>query len=143
VTGGDAKEIINPIERRIFMSAETFEQQVTNLKNKVAELVDDTSDDHVEEVALRLEGLNFTPPVVTPLKLFVRLRNDDLLDEIDRILGLPDAEACALAPDDSRKCEDLRIQYITVLIYYYTKLLKLRGGDVDEWDEVDELYVHD
>jgi hypothetical protein len=34
-------------------------------------------------------------------------------------------------------------RYITVLIYYYTKLLKLRGGDVDEWDEVDELYVHD
>jgi hypothetical protein len=78
-----------------------------------------------------------------PVKLFVRWRNDDLLDEIDRILALPDAQACALAPDDSRKCEDLRIQYITVLIYYYSKLLKLRGGDVDEWDEVDELYVHD
>ena len=125
------------------MSGESFDQQVASLKNKVAELVDDTSDDHVEEIALRLEGLNFAPPVVTPVKLFVRLRNDDLLDEIDRILALPDAEACALAPDDSRKCEDLRIQYITVLIYYYSKLLELRGGNVDEWDEVDELYVHD
>jgi len=125
------------------MSIETFEQQIASLKAKIDGLVDDTSDDHVEEVASRLEGLNFSPPVVTRLKYFIRLRNDDLKYEIDRILTMPDAEACALAPDNTKKCEDLRVQYITVLIYYYTKLLKLRSGNADEWDEVDELYVHD
>ena len=125
------------------MSAETFEQQITALKAKVDVLNDDTSDDHVEEVALRLLKLNFTPPVITPIKLFVRLRNDDVREEIERILAMPDAEACALAPDDTKKCEDLRIQFITVLIYYYTKLVELRRENADEWDEVDELYVHD
>lgn len=125
------------------MSTETFEQQVASLKNKIDNLIDDTSDDHVEEIALRLQGLNFSPPVITPINYFIRLRNDDLKDEMERILAMPDAEACALAPDDTKKCEDLRIQYITVLIYYYTKLLKLRSGDIEEWDEVDELYVHD
>lgn len=125
------------------MSNETFEQQIAALKAGVDVLIDDTSDDHVEEVALRLQGLNFTPPVVTPNKLFIRMRNDDLKDEIERILEMSDADACALAPDNMKKCEDLRIQYIAVLIYYYTKLLQLRNGDVEEWDEVDELYVHD
>ncbi len=125
------------------MSTETFEQQIASLKAKIDGLVDDTSDDHVEEVALRLQGLNFSPPVITPLKYFIRLRNDDLKEEIERILAMPDAEACALAPDNTKKCEDLRVQYITVLIYYYTKLLELRSGNTDEWDEVDELYVHD
>lgn len=125
------------------MSIETFDQQINALKTKIDGLVDDTSDDHVEEVALRLQGLNFSPPVVTPLNLFIRLRNDDLKEEIERILAMPDAEACALAPDNTKKCEDLRIQYITVLIYYYTKLLGLRSGDAEEWDEIDELYVHD
>ena len=125
------------------MSTETFEQQIAALKAKVNALTDDTSDDHVEEVALRLQGLNFSPPVITPIKFFIRMRKGDLEDEIERILAMPDAEACALAPDNTKKCEDLRVQYITVLIYYYTKLLELRSGNVEEWDEVDELYVHD
>lgn len=125
------------------MSTEIFQAQVANLKEKVGLLNDDRSDDYAEEVALRLEGLNFTPPVITPIKEFIRLRNYDLLDEIDRIATMPEAEACALAPNDSRKCEDLRLQYMTVLIYYYTKLVALRSGDAEEWDEVDELYVHD
>lgn len=125
------------------MSSETFEQQIAALKAKVDVLADETSDDHAEEVALRLQGLNFAPPVITPVKHFIRMRRDDLKDEIERILSMPDAEACALAPDNTKKCEDLRIQYITVLVYYYTKLLKLRCGDIEEWDEVDELYVHD
>lgn len=125
------------------MSNKSFQVQVDSLKNKVSLLVDETSDDYAEEVALRLEGLNFTPPVITPIKEFVRMRNDDLIEEIDRIVAMPDAEACALAPGDSRKCADLRLQYLTVLLYYYTKLVALRSGDAEEWDEVDELYVHD
>lgn len=125
------------------MKTDVFQRQVQQLKQKVSTMVDDTSDDYAEEVALRLTGLNFTPPVITPIQEFVRMRNDDFIDEIDRIVAMPDAEACALAPGDARKCADLRLQYLTVLLYYYTKLLGLRAGDAEEWDEVDELYVHD
>jgi hypothetical protein len=74
---------------------------------------------------------------------FLRLRSKGLLAEIDRILAMPEAEACALAPDNTEKCEDLRVQYITVLVFYYKKILELRKGNPEEWDEVDELYVHD
>ncbi len=125
------------------MDIDTFQRQTDSIKQKVSSIVDDTSDDYAEEVALRLEGLNYTPPVITPIKEFIRMRNDDLIEEIDRIVAMPDAEACALAPGDSRKCADLRLQYLTVLFYYYSKLVALRAGDAEEWDEVDELYVHD
>jgi hypothetical protein len=125
------------------MSREKFEQQIDSLRKEVALLEDTCSQEHLEETALRLRGLNFTPPVVTPIETFMRMRNQDLLKEIDRLLEMPDAQACALAPDDTKKCEDLRVQYITVLIYYYKKLLELRKGNLQEWDEVDELYVHD
>lgn len=125
------------------MGSNSFQVQVDNLKKKVLSFVDEADDDYVEEVALRLEGLNFTPPVITPIKEFIRMQKDDLIEEIDRIVAMPEAEACALAPGDSRKCEDLRLQYLTVLLYYFTKLLALRAGDAEEWDEVDELYVHD
>lgn len=121
----------------------TFLQQIDNLKKEVRQLDDDFDEGVVETTAIRLKGLNFSPPVITPMESFLRLRSKGLLAEIDRILAMPDAEACALAPDNTQKCEDLRVQYITVLMFYYKKLLELRKGNPEEWDEVDELYVHD
>ena len=120
-----------------------FEQQIDELRNQVRELDDTIADEIIEQTAIRLKGLNFSPPVITPLDDFLRMRRGDLLAEIERILAMPDAQACALAPDNTKKCEDLRVQFITVLLYYYTKLSQLRQGNAEEWDEVDELYVHD
>ena len=121
----------------------TFKQQIDVLQEEVRQLDDSFKDEIVEETAVRLQGLNFTPPIITPIDAFLRMQKQQLLAEIDRILAMPDMEACALAPDNTKKCEDLRVQFITVLIYYYKKLLALRKGDPEEWDEVDELYVHD
>ena len=90
-----------------------------------------------------MEKLNYAPPVIIPQATFLRLTKETLLGEIDKILAMPDQEACALAPDEPKKCQDLRIQFISVQIYYYKILSSLRQGDVDAWDEVDELYVHD
>lgn len=126
------------------MSAQkTFKQQIDDLQEGVRQLDDDFDDDIVEGTAVRLKGLNFSPPVISPIDAFLRMRSQELLVEIDRILAMPDGEACALAPDNTKNCEDLRVQFITVLIYYYKKLLELRKGNPEEWDEVDELYVHD
>lgn len=121
----------------------TFEQQIEDLHKEVQQIDDDLDYDIVEITATRLKGLNYAPPVITPVDVFLGLRRQELLAEIKRILAMPDRQACALAPDNSKKCEDLRIQFITVLIYYYKKLVELRKGNLEEWDEVDELYVHD
>ncbi|MGB3211036.1 MAG: hypothetical protein WBB19_10060 [Desulforhopalus sp.] len=121
----------------------TFKQQVEDLQEEVRQLGDDFDESTLKETAVRLKGLNYSPPVITPIHTFLTMRNRDLLAEIDRILTMPDTEACALAPDNTRQCEDLRVQFITVLVFYYKKLLELRKGNPEEWDEVDELYVHD
>ncbi len=121
----------------------TFENQINDLQEEVRQLDDDFEDGIVEGTSVRLEKLNFSPPVITPIDKFLRMRRKNLLAEIDRILSMPEKEACALAPDDTKKCEDLRVQYVSVLVYYYKKLLALRKGNPEEWDEVDELYVHD
>ncbi len=126
------------------MTIETsFLQQTTELKEKIDKLQDDCDKKVIEQTASRLEGLNYAPPVITPISVFLRMNKHALLDEVDRILALPDQEACALAPDDTRKCEDLRLEYIRVATFYYEKLILLRQGNAEEWDEVDELYVHD
>ena len=126
------------------MTAElSFEEQVEQLKQKVRNFKDEHAPALIEETAQRLEKLEYAPPVIIPLDRFLRLTRSSLLEEIDRILAMPDEEACALAPDEPEKCQDMRLQFISVQIFYYEKLLLLREGDIDTWDEIDELYIHD
>ena len=121
----------------------SFEQKVDQLKQKVRDMAEDADAALIEETAQRLEKLNYAPPVIISIDKFLRLTKDSLLEEIDRILAWPDAEACALAPDEPKKCQDLRLQFISVQIFYYEKLGLLRQGDIETWEEIDELYVHD
>ncbi|MEJ2057929.1 MAG: hypothetical protein P8X39_08855 [Desulfofustis sp.] len=121
----------------------SFNEQVRQFKQKVRSFEDTADERQIEETAVRLERLNYAPPVIIDLKKFLRLTKDTLLEEIDHILAMPDAEACALAPDNPKECRDLRLQFISVQIFYYEKLMLLRQGDIETWDEIDELYVHD
>ena len=121
----------------------SFDEQVELLKQKVINLDEQSNETLIEETAVRLEKLGYTPPVIIPLKTFLRLDKESLLKEIERILEMPDHEACALAPDEPKKCQDLRLQFISVQIYYFEKLMLLRQGDSETWDEIDEMYVHD
>lgn len=121
----------------------SFSEHIKELQEKIGQLQDDAGKEAIEQTAARLEALNYAPSVITPIHHFLRLDKQALLEEVDRIIAMPDQEACALAPNDPKKCEDLRLQFIKVILFYYEKLILLRQGDADEWDEVDELYVHD
>lgn len=122
---------------------ESFEHRIEELRKQIQDIADTAEADLIEKNAVRLEGLNYSPPVIMAQGQFLRLDKRGLLHEVDRILALPDQEACALAPDEPAKCLDIKLQCITVLIYYYSKLVLLRRGDAEAWDEIDELYVHD
>lgn len=113
------------------------------MKDEVSRFQYLAESDIIEKTAARLERLNYAPALIIPVSVFLRLTPNALLGEIDKILAMPDQEACALAPDDPQKCQDLRLQFISVLVFYYKQLDQLRQGDPDAWDEVDEVYVHD
>ena len=126
------------------MSTDTdFERNVKKLKIEIENLYDVADTAAIEDTAVRLERLNYAPPIFIPVARFVRLTKATLLEETDKLLAMPDQQACALAPDNPGKCQDLRLQFISANIFYYKKLLALRAGDPEEWDEIDELYVHD
>lgn len=120
-----------------------FESKIAEYKRVVTELAEPAGAEVIEQTAQRLESVQYAPPVVLPVPKFLRLTSAGLLAEIDSLLDLPDEEACALAPDEPGRCQDLRLQFISTLIYYFEKLLKLRAGEPEEWDEIDELYIHD
>lgn len=120
-----------------------YNQKIEALKNTVNELDEVLDRNTIEDTAKRLEGVNFAPPVVLPVPEFLRLDKKDLVAEIDKLLAMPDEKACALAPDNPGKCRELKLQFISTLVFHYKKLSLLRAGDAEEWDEVDELYIHD
>jgi hypothetical protein len=112
----------------------TFSAKIDQFKEEASRLQDASGQELIEQTATRLKGLNYAPPVIIPVADLLRLNSNTLLREIDKILALPDQEACALAPDNPKKCQDLRLQFISVLIYYYKQLIRLRQGDPDAWD---------
>jgi hypothetical protein len=122
----------------------TFQERLTFLLDQAVSLEDNFPEEQVESVALRLQDLNFVPPLVIDNAIFLRLRKQGVIDEISRIAALPEAQICVLGGvDSSLSCDDQRLQHISVLLFYFKKLLALRAGDPGEWDEIDELYVHD
>lgn len=125
-------------------SGKSFQEDLTLLLHQAASLEDNYPEEQVESVASRLRDLNFAPPLVIDNSTFLRLRKQGLLAEIQRIAALPEAQICVLGGvDPSLSCDDQRLQHISVLLFYFRKLLALRAGDPGEWDEIDELYVHD
>lgn len=123
---------------------QTFRERLTFLLDQAVSLEDNFPEAQVESVASRLRDLNFAPPLVIDNPTFLRLRKQGLVDEIQRIAALPEAQICVLGGvDSSLSCDDQRLQHISVLLFYFKKLLALRAGDPGEWDEIDELYVHD
>lgn len=121
----------------------SFLQKLEQFKEDVRKLEDVADKDIIEETALRLERLQYAPPVIIDMERFLRLTSLSLLKEIDKIIAMSPQEVCAISPDNLEKCQDLRLQCIAVQIYYYKKLILLRQGDLETWDEIDELYVHD
>ena len=97
----------------------------------------------IEETASRLEGFNYGPPVLIPVADFLRCSKEQMLLEIDRIANLPDDELVDTDSARGKNSLELKLQHISIMVFYFKELVELRGGVPEAWDEVDELYVHD
>lgn len=97
----------------------------------------------IEETAVRLEGMQYAPTVILPVDRFLRMTKLELLEKIEEIILLSAEEVYELSPGDPRSYFALKLRYISVLVYYFKQLTRLRRGVSEAWDEVDELYVHD
>ncbi len=124
-------------------AASDFLCKVAELQDQLRAFGDAVDGSVIEETAVRLERLHYAPMIILPIAKFLRIKKMELLEEIERIILLSDDEVYELSPGDPRGYFDLKVQYISVLVYYYKQLVYLRRGDPEAWDEVGELYVHD
>ncbi len=124
------------------LNQDDFSEKLEVLKNEVREL-DDRDQAVIEETASRLEGFNYGPPVLLPVAQFLRYTKEKLLLEIDRIARLPESELADNDSAEEKNSWELKLQHISVLVFYFKELVELRRGVPEAWDEIDELYVHD
>ena len=120
-----------------------FLEKLGVLQDEIKALDDINDKALIEETASRLEGFNYGPPVLMPVADFLRCFKEQMLLEIDRIANLPDDELVDTASAKDKNSLELKLQHISVMVFYFKELVDLRGGVPEAWDEVDELYVHD
>lgn len=110
------------------------DQQLKSILEQVESLEDDFPAEVIEQTAIRLEKLQYAPPVAIDIPRFLRLDRVHLKKEIEQIIAAVEQGASDVVG---------ALQTSNVILYYYKKLQLLRGDDPESWDEIDELYVHD
>lgn len=126
------------------LSEHEFYEKLGVLQDEIRALEDCDDPVNIEQTALRLEGFNYAVPVLLPVPDFLRCTQQDLLLAIGRIVKLSDNELpVGTEPAEGGNGWELKLQHISVLVFYFKELVELRCGVPEAWDEVDELYVHD
>ena len=124
------------------LNQEDFNEKVAQLKEEIKRITD--VDDHavIEETASRLKGVNYAPPILGDRDFFLNCTSKELLDEIDRIIDTSESEAISSEKEEHQRLQ-IKLQHVSVLVFYFKELADLRRGLPEAWDEIDELYIFD
>jgi DNA mismatch repair ATPase MutS len=124
------------------LNQEDFNEKVTQLKEEIKRITD--VDDHavIEETASRLKGVNYAPPILGDRDFFLNCTSKELLDEIDRIIDTSESETISSEKEEHQRLQ-IKLQHVSVLVFYFKELADLRRGLPEAWDEIDELYIFD
>lgn len=124
------------------LNQEDFNEKVAQLKEEIKRITD--VDDHavIEETASRLKGVNYAPPILGDRDFFLNCTSKELLDEIDRIIDTSESETISSEKEEHQRLQ-IKLQHVSVLVFYFKELADLRRGLPEAWDEIDELYIFD
>lgn len=83
----------------------------------------------IEETAERLKSLNYQPMLLIDVPEFLKMTRTDLIRFIRNLT--------------SQRKTDLTEQHLSLLLYHYRLLMRLRQNEAEAWDEVSELVEND
>ncbi len=114
-----------------------------NLKKQYESLKPDAIKERIEKTAQDLGRRNFMPSLLLNVDDFFYMTRERMMDEYNRVMNLrPDSEeiksVVALSNPDEIKEKHLRL-----LLNYYFLLCRLREGESEAWDTINELYEDD
>lgn len=106
------------------------------------QLPQDATDDQIRLAAEGLERHQYEPLMILKAPGFIRWRKADMLGEYDRLTGLaPDTpELTAVVGSTAGEVVE---KQLGMLLYHYRLLCRLRLGEAEAWDVINELYEDD
>ena len=110
------------------------------LRRRAAALPEIGDPDHAGD---RLERMSWTPELLAGVEGFHRISKDRLLAELEGVLALGDrdnGERLGIVGMDPARA---RMTQASLLVTAAELLWRLRAGDLDAWDHVNELYEDD
>ena len=106
------------------------------------QLPEDATDEQVRLAAEGLERHHYEPMMILPAPGFITWRKQDILKEYDRLVALP-ADASELVAVIGSEPAEVVEKQLSMLLYHYELLCRLRLGEAEAWDVVHELYEDD
>lgn len=112
------------------------------LRERLKQIPPDADEEHIISTASDLRGMNYTPILLFDTPSFFTMRAEDISNEFERIAALSDNEVMADVLMDV-PADKIKLNHLNLLLYHYLLLCRLRKGDPDAWDEINELYEDD
>lgn len=128
---------------RNMKTEQEFSSKITAFKTTITALPDVLDDECIQQTATRLEGLHFTPTLMLPVARFLYFSKADMLAEIDRAAALTEQDIHELGIEVKEDTQAIKLEQISMLVYHFKLLTRLRQDDAEAWDEIDELYGDD
>lgn len=105
-------------------------------------LPDDATAEQIQYTAESLERRHYEPLMILQADGFTTWKKRDVLAEYDRLVSLPaDAPELAMVKDSTP--EKVVQTQLGMLLSQYDLLCRLRMGEAEAWDVVNELYEDD
>ena len=85
--------------------------------------------------------MKYSPVLLSEFPGFLRVDSKVFFKEVERIIQEPERPAGSLPSGESS--ESFREKQVSLLIYHYKLLNRLRRDETSAWDEVNELMEDD
>ncbi|MDA3957819.1 hypothetical protein [Oceanispirochaeta sp.] len=112
-----------------------------DLEKSLKDLIISDDPDLIKKTADELKGLKYNPILLTDFDDFLSVDSSRFFPELGKILNSPEVSDEYLPQGETR--ESFREKKARILLYHYKLLNRLRRGEPEAWDEINELMEDD
>ena len=115
--------------------------KIMDLEKALSDLVITDDPEKIRQTAEALKGMRYSPILLSDFDEFLIVDSTRFFPELERVINSPD-----IAEDQLPKGVDqagFRNKKISLLLYHYKLLNRLRRGEPEAWDEINELMEDD
>ncbi|MFA5570262.1 MAG: hypothetical protein ACOX0W_08495 [Sphaerochaetaceae bacterium] len=112
------------------------------LKKQFKALAPDATEKQIADTIEDLNRYNYDPIFILEAPNFLSWKKKEMIDEYHRLASLPKDDP-ELAQVNIDSPEEAVKKQMSLLLYHYDLLVRLRVGESEAWDVVYELYEDD